>query len=997
MIGPGDVPLTSKEIRNRLRELPSARVPLDVSTYRDELRHRLGPLGVSFHRLIVRAAAFRPIGQVRQFVFDYLLDERSVNTEALQANLENYKRLEEEARQARRRIASLDDILAQGSRLAAEQRTAEVHRFLSIRAGVEVTESRVTELGAAIEAAEQRARQLETEKGLLEEAQRQLTERRESVLAVLLGLPAHAELKSLEKERDRLCEELERAQRADKEARQILALQLEALGLLSSEESRAVRRERASLLAADEVTGVADPTGLTARLRETLAHEGSLTGRHTASWTRRLDQSISSLNVLKHVANEEIETLKAEGKDLQEERQSLQQGRHRYPEGVEALLHLLRARLKTQRDPRPLCELIDVRNDRWRDAVEGYLNTRRFDVIVASEDFPRALQLYERNKAGYSLPGRPAPVFIASVGLVDMERVYAHEQPHQLRSLAAQVDTEDALARAYCDYLMGDVICVDSEQDLRRHSRSITDTVMVYQGHVARQTERRVYERHYLGASARVRRLEEIDARLAVLSARLITLANQVTWLESARKKCQQAAASVGRLAGLVDDAGHIDNHRRAIARIDKQLESIDRSEIEKLDLQKKEMDTQLKELTDQLTAKSESIGEAKNEKRTKSQELETATASSIRAAELLATAFGETSETERGQMESRYQLERQTRSAGDIQAVFEKQHKGLETKLANLTNELVRKKTTFANDYGFNGDPEPAAVGDHERERDLWRDSKLVEYEQSIGHAKNEAIEQLAEDIIFKLRDNLMSVQRHFDELNRSLKDVTFGSDRYSFVKEVALEHREFHDLIMDAGRFEKASLFGSPETLGSTRKTLEDLWDRLLQSEAQQVKSDLEAKADYRQYFDYDLKIHHADGHISFFDRVSGDKSGGETQTPFYIAILASMSRLYRHASGELNPSCGVVLLDEAFSKMDEKHIAGVLELSRSLKLQLLLATPKERSELVAPHVETSLYIHKDAMSGVPTVLDFTKEFHADAVGAGTARTAQTTARGA
>ena len=58
------------------------------------------------------------------------------------------------------------------------------------------------------------------------------------------------------------------------------------------------------------------------------------------------------------------------------------------------------ARLNGARAPRPLCELVEVPSARWRDAVEGYLNTRRFDVIVAPEDFTRALGLYERNKRG---------------------------------------------------------------------------------------------------------------------------------------------------------------------------------------------------------------------------------------------------------------------------------------------------------------------------------------------------------------------------------------------------------------------------------------------------------------------------------------------------------------------------------------------------------------------------------------------------------------------
>jgi uncharacterized protein YPO0396 len=112
-----------------------------------------------------------------------------------------------------------------------------------------------------------------------------------------------------------------------------------------------------------------------------------------------------------------------------------------------------------------------------------------------------------------------------------------------------------------------------------------------------------------------------------------------------------------------------------------------------------------------------------------------------------------------------------------------------------------------------------------------------------------------------------------------------------------------------------------------------------------------------------------------------VSGDKSGGETQTPYYIAVLASMYRLYMSRSRDGQPTCGVVLLDEAFGKMDEWRIGATLTFARRLGLQLVLATPKERSELVAPKVERSLLIHKDAKSGLPTVLDFTKEFAQDA----------------
>src|SRR5439155_1636657 len=82
------------------------------------------------------------------------------------------------------------------------------------------------------------------------------------------------------------------------------------------------------------------------------------------------------------------------------------------------------------------------------------------------------------------------------------------------------------------------------------------------------------------------------------------------------------------------------------------------------------------------------------------------------------------------------------------------------------------------------------------------------------------------------------------------------------------------------------------------------------------------------------------HADGQYSLYDKVSGDKSGGETQTPYYIAVHASMYRLYMSRSRDGRPTCGVVLLDEAFGKMDESRIVATLTFARNLGLQLVLA---------------------------------------------------------
>ena len=106
-----------------------------------------------------------------------------------------------------------------------------------------------------------------------------------------------------------------------------------------------------------------------------------------------------------------------------------------------------------------------------------------------------------------------------------------------------------------------------------------------------------------------------------------------------------------------------------------------------------------------------------------------------------------------------------------------------------------------------------------------------------------------------------------------------------------------------------------------------------------------------------------------------------GRRDAEPYYIAIFASLYRLYRSLAPDGRARCGLVLLDEAFSKMDEARIEATLRFARALGLQLVMATPKERSKLVAPWVETSLYVHRDPVSGMPSVLDFSKELKPDA----------------
>lgn len=947
----------------------------DAATYREELRQRLGVLPESFHRLIVKALAFKPIGQVKQFAFDYLLDPRPIDTAALQANLDHYKHLEGEAREAEERITELAGIVERGERVMTEQRVADGHQFMELRAIQDVA-------GVKVESVEA---QLATDRALLAgsaarrdeiKLESEALEREwERLLTALDRNDVFRKLRDLERQAQDAERTLGEAREADAEARSVLRGQTEALDLMLSDPARALRKRRESLFDKDDLLGAEEAPEIVARLRHSLDRQGALAGRDLLTWQGRLDRADNGARAVRLRLQQEKESVHAEATALRDEQKALEAGRLRYPDGAAALLHLLSARLKGARDPRPLCELIEVNDLRWRDAVEGYLGGRRHDVIVAPEDYARALSLYERNKRDYLLPGR-GPVFMSGVGLVDIDRIIRSGRGCQPRSLAEKVDTDDRLARAYVDHVLGGVVCVDDEQALRKYPVAITDTVMVYKDHVARQTAREVYSRHYIGAAARTRRLAEIATELADLGDRFVAASKDVDWLTEVIKKIDRARSETRRLSDLVARAEGVDRLEEELRRLQAQRALIDTSSIVELERARDEAASRRTNLRKELDALLVAIGELTSALKSGEVELDRAQEELRLAAAALEQFLAPRERELREEYHGRYVRERAQREPAEIHVTFGRQRKAIESRVGNLIVELVLLKQKYVERRGLGATIEGPGFEAFAAELEAWRESKLPAYRERIAEAKSLSLQRLTEDVVFRLRENLLQVRRQFDELNRGLKDVQFGSERYQFLADVNPAHRAFYNLVMDASPHERESLFDASGSESSLRDQLQALLDRLLDAEARDVRTELEARADYREYFVYDLRISHADGGHSLYDKVAGDKSGGETQTPYYIAVMASMYRVYRGRKGGQEPTCGLILLDEAFGKMDESRIRATLTFARRLKLQLILAAPKERSELVAPHVERSLLIHKDPGTGLPTVLDFTKE---------------------
>ena len=94
--------------------------------------------------------------------------------------------------------------------------------------------------------------------------------------------------------------------------------------------------------------------------------------------------------------------------------------------------------------------------------------------------------------------------------------------------------------------------------------------------------------------------------------------------------------------------------------------------------------------------------------------------------------------------------------------------------------------------------------------------------------------------------------------------------------------------------------------------------------------------------------------------YSKVSREKSGGETQTPFYITVAASFMQLYRNSIG--GDAIGLVMFDEAFNNMDDERIGAMLEFLTHANLQLIIAAPPDKIQYIGPSVKQVLLVLQD-----------------------------------
>lgn len=677
-------------------------------------------------------------------------------------------------------------------------------------------------------------------------------------------------------------------------------------------------------------------------------------------------------------ATSEVNGLLKQSENLKKTIEALKNGVKPYPENAETLKKAIRDGLKQKYNKdisvEYFADLIEITDVEWQNAIEGYLNTQRMNIIVPPEYFMDAYAIYKKLRRSMNIYG---------CAVVDLEKVYNDNYKSANGSLAEIVKTEDKYVGAYVRFLLGRVMRCYNDDKIREHKISITKECMLYKNYAVSAINKDIYSVPYIGRNSIEKQIEVATKQLSEITAMLNEKSKTVKAVEAVVH--DEWFITEDYVASTVTYA--FDNYNSRIIAMQRLAETKELlGKVDLLWLEEMEKTIESKQNEEKVSYKEKEQVSNKINSTTDKRDYIISTAipqfeqNIVNAKQNVESGYSGEYQLETGI--PRYEAE--LSECGSPYAVvkkFESPVKGTETKLREMESVLTNMRSEYNSKEQTSFSVTSADNSEYEEEYNKIKDYELPQYRDKIERAKNEAMEQFKSDFLNKLGANFESVENKIMDLNEALKLAQFGNDTYKFKVSPNPAYLEYYNMIKAAYKNASGSesLF-EYEFIREYQTLIDSLFSQIINDDVTgDVAKNVVMFSKYKTYLSFDLLATDSTGKTEMLSRSINTKSGGETQTPFYIAVLASFAQLYKiNDSSEYGNTARLVIFDEAFNKMDGERIVESVKLLNKFGLQAIICSPPEKAADIAPVADKTLLVHKEAVGSIykSTVIEWTKE---------------------
>jgi uncharacterized protein YPO0396 len=698
----------------------------------------------------------------------------------------------------------------------------------------------------------------------------------------------------------------------------------------------------------------------------------------------------ANIQVDKDDLSAKIKELTNQISDVTKQINMLQSGQKAYPiqllEAKDYITEELEKFYETPIQVDILADLLEIKDNTWRNAVEGYMGNNKLTLMVPPQYAKKAMEIYKSME----------PERYYNVAVVDTEKVVKEVKPILKGALAEEISTSVDYAKAYADFLLGAVIKCDSIDQLRENKSGITADCVLYQGYKIQHINPRNYTEHaYIG-------------RLAI-ERRLVLLKENLESLLSAKKPLDINLKTLNEVLSYESFSDDINKYEKYL----KDIKDIPVNEHKK-----QEYELRIKELKGKDIVKwKEKQGQIEQTIKFKSKLKES---SSIDLSNKKRALYGFSQELiglneELVKKENEFVFDQmrdetynkfiEVNGKNKLESIrnFLSEKKILSEKNATKEYEtLITLRERYLKSYAYRGFS-LTRRDNHEYNQLLnnLSSDKLNEFMDKANEQAKVAIYHFKTDFIYKIRDAIKEVMQQKDDLNRILAQLDFGKDRYKFViTRNKGEEGKFYDMFMDENLDinpyhlnkqldNQMNLFSLQhnESYGDLINELIGLFMPPESSDPkilEQARMNMEMYSDYRTYLSFDMEQLVEGMPPMRLSKMLSKNSGGEGQNPLYVALLASFAQVYRislKANVRRRPTPRLVVLDEAFSKMDAEKVGSCIGLIRKLGFQAIISATNDKIQNYVDNVDKT-FVYANPNKNRISIQEFEKHDFKDLI---------------
>ena len=657
---------------------------------------------------------------------------------------------------------------------------------------------------------------------------------------------------------------------------------------------------------------------------------------------------------LEQEAQAELRQLRKRKSQAEGELNQLKLGSKAYPKELEQARTTLQNRLyqKTGKSVNVeiLADLLEIKDETWRNAVEGCLGNNKLSLLVEPRYARAALEIYrELDKEIYF-----------RIAVVDTEQVTAEEHTVLENALSQEVSASRAYAQAYVQFLLGKVVKCDSVEELRSCRTGVTRDCITYRSYRLQHINPLYYTKSaYIGKDSLRKRIHLLEKELDSIENKMIPQSELIKGAERilALEYLGQPLSVYEEWKHDMESFGETEREQKALQ---EKLEQMKSRDIEKWENQRQQVLIHLDQSKE-----------------------------ALRQQQKTAVGLERDIEAERNRLfelhENLIEKEKNLpckedwdiqllesikgKSYGAVKNQCQKELADMQERQKQEKNRLVDLRSSYLRDCpNRNLSPTVEDNQDYQALYDKLNFDQLEEYRARAASQAKTAVEHFKDDFMYKIRSAIKEAMQRKDELNRIISHLNFGKDKYQFYigKNKGADGR-YYDMFMDEalevnpsdlniGFDNQLNMFSSEHEnhYGALINDLINLFippEDATAEELEEAKRNMDKYSDYRTYLSFDIQqlIQNQEETIKIgLSRMIKKNSGGEGQNPLYVALLASFAQAYKidlKPGLQKNPSIRLVVLDEAFSKMDAEKVASCIQLIRGLGFQAIISATNDK----------------------------------------------------